>query len=120
MNYKSFLTELQNYYGPYPENSKLPNYIFTYLKRDIEEKRLPLLFRYVQYSHSHRFGAPGISDIEKSIYDAIRNNKGIDVHKNKNPETKIKEKELTKDELIEGEKLLKELGGLTGIFKKVI
>lgn len=80
MKYTDFMHELQNYYGLYPEGSQVPNYVLGYLQRDIDETKLDRLFRFVTYSHPHRFGAPGIAEIEKSISDAIYKKKGDDVH----------------------------------------
>lgn len=80
MNYNQFMEELQKYYGLYPENSKIPQYVKGYLQRDIDETKLDRLFRFVTYHHSHRFGAPGIAEIEKSISEALYKKKGEDVH----------------------------------------
>jgi len=74
------MQEIQKYYGGYKENSAVPQYVFSYLQRDINESKLDRLFRFVTYHHSHRFGAPGIAEIEKSISEALYRKKGEDVH----------------------------------------
>jgi len=74
------MEELQTYYGLYPDESQVPNYVLGYLQRDIDETKLDRLFRFVTYYHPHRFGAPGIAEIEKSISDALYRKKGEDVH----------------------------------------
>lgn len=75
------MVEVQYYYGGYPENSKVGDYVMKYLQRDIDERKLDRLFRFVTYNHAVRFGAPGISDIEKAINEALYKKKGEDVHK---------------------------------------
>ena len=80
MTYDIFMEEIQKYYGIYPEGSKIPQYVLGYLQRDIDETKLDRLFRFVTYHHPHRFGAPGIAEIEKSISEALYKKKGEDVH----------------------------------------
>ena len=81
MTYTEFMEELQKYYGLYPQDSYIPKYLLGYLQRDIDENKLDRLFRFVTYHHPHRFGAPGIAEIEKSISEALYKKRGEDVHK---------------------------------------
>ena len=81
MNYNQFMEEIQTYYGTYPKDSKVGNYVQGYLERDIDETKLDRLFRFITYNHPHRFGAPGVAEIEKSISEALYKKKGEDVHK---------------------------------------
>ena len=98
MNYNQFMEEIQTYYGTYPEGSKVGNYVLGYLERDIDESKLDRLFRFVTYHHAVRFGAPGISDIEKSINEALYKKKGEDVHKLGFHTTEEKERPNTPEE----------------------
>ena len=120
MTYKTFMEKIQEYYGGYPENSIVQRYVMGYLKRDIDEKKLSRLFRFLTYNHAVRFGAPSISDIEKSIYEALRNKKGEDPHKTIDNNTMEDLTPVTEKEYEEGNKLLEDAGGLTAIFKKTL
>jgi len=114
LNYQEFMKELQLYYGGYEQGSRIPTYVMAYLKHDIDEEKLNTLFRYITYYHPVRYKAPGISDIEKAIYEAIRNNKGSDVHKIEI--TKIELEELTEKEKQMNEEFLRN-GGLMGLVR---
>ena len=120
MTYKEFIDKIQEYYGSYPKESKIGGYVLSYLKRDIDEEKLDRLFRYLTYAFPHRFGSPGIADIEKAITEAIKNHKGEDVHKIKTFTTSEEEYTIDDKEYEEGKKLLEEAGGLSGIFNGII
>ena len=113
MEYTDFMHEIQTYYGLYGEGSKVPNYVLGYLRRDIDEGKLERLFRYVTYNHAVRFGAPGISDIEKAINEALYKKKGEDVHKLGFYTTEEKERPNTPEEDEEMVKLWKSYGKKT-------
>ena len=117
MTYDIFMEEIQKYYGIYPEGSKIPQYVLGYLQRDIDELKLDRLFRFVTYHHPHRFGAPGIAEIEKSISEALYKKKGEDVHAINDYTTMEEIEILTPEEMKEGEELLKAAGGLSGMMK---
>ena len=108
MNYKEFMDRIQDYYGGYKEGSKVGGYVVSYLKRDIDELKLDRLFRFVTYHHPHRFGAPGIAEIEKSISEALYKKKGEDVHSS-NFKPHDTERPNTLEEDIEMGKLMKDL-----------
>ena len=120
MKYKEFMEQIQNYYGGYPDGSKIHVYVMNYLKRNIQEDKLQRLFYFITFSHAVRYGAPDISDMEKAIYNALRSGKGEDVHQTRNNNTA---EELPSREDIDyeaGKKMLDDAGGLTAIFKKGI
>ncbi len=98
MTYNQFMEEIQTYYRIYPKDSKVGNYVQGYLARDIDEAKLDRLFRFVTYHHPHRFGAPGIAEIEKSISEALYKKKGEDVHKISFYTTQEKERPNTPEE----------------------
>ena len=108
MQYDDFMKEIQLYYGLYPEKSAVPSYVLGYLQRDIDELKLDRLFRFVTYHHPHRFGAPGIAEIEKSISEALYKHKGEDVH-SANFTPKDNERPNTLEEDIKIGKLMKNL-----------
>jgi hypothetical protein len=119
LTYKELTEKIQDYYGSYPEGSKIGNYVMSYLKRDIDESKLDKLFRYVTYFYPHRFGPPGIADIEKAINESIYKHKGDDVHKIKKYTTSELET-ITEEERKEADKLIEQAGGLTDMFGKVV
>lgn len=118
MSVNDFMERLQDYYGPYKEGTKVGAYVKKYIETEMDESKLPNLFKFITYSHGHRFGPPGISDIEEAIKEALKTGKGIDIHKTKIKE--YEEKEIPVEELEEGKRLLEEAGGLGGLFKKAI
>jgi hypothetical protein len=113
------MNQLQDLYGAYPEESRIPDYVMAYLKRDIDEKKLTRLFRFITYSHPVRFGPPGIAAIEKSINDALYRKKGEDVHKNQVFTTGEEMDFGSEEEYQEGVKLLKEKGGLSNMLEEL-
>lgn len=110
------MKELQLYYGGYEQGSRIPAYIMAYLKHDIEEKELHTLFRYITYYHPVRYKAPGISDIERAIQEALRNNKGSDVHRVKVIKQEIET--LTEEEKKMNDEFMRN-GGLMGLFREI-
>lgn len=120
MNYKEFMNRIQDYYGGYQEGSKVGGYIVSYLKRDIDETKLDRLFRFVTYHHPHRFGAPGIAELEKSISEALYKKRGEDVHKVSHSTTMENADPLTDEEMQEGAELLEASGGLSGMMKDLV
>ena len=111
------MDRIQDYYGGYQEGSRVGGYVLGYLKRDIDETKLDRLFRFVTYHHPHRFGAPGIAEIEKSISEALYKKKGEDVHAIHDYTTMEEIEILTPEEMKEGEELLEAAGGLSGMMK---
>jgi hypothetical protein len=83
LTYQDFMDHVQDYFGAYPEKSHVPDYVMAYLKRDIDEERLNVLFRYLSYSHPVNYGAPDIAAIESAVIWGLKNNKGSGVHKSK-------------------------------------
>lgn len=118
MTYQEFMELAQRYYGPYPENGEVSKFVMAYLRRDIDETKLDRLFRLVTYSHGHRFGPPGIADIEKAITEAIRSGRGTDVHKigKGNPDLL----EVSDEEYKQGISILSQTGGLKALMEKAL
>lgn len=97
MQYTDFMLRIQEYYGPYVQRNskgeiardkeqnaiptKVKDFVFAYIKKEINENSLDRLFRFIAYSHPVNYGPPDIAAIEKAINEGIKNNKGSDVHK---------------------------------------
>lgn len=118
MEINTFFTSLENYYGPYKGDSKVKEFVRRYILRDIDPLKYDKLLRFITYYHASRFGAPGISDIEKAIKEAIKDGKGSDVHMIRS--SSYEEQAVSDDEYKKGVDILSKTGGFRNMIDELV
>lgn len=110
MTIDQFITENENYYGPYPKKMDyIKNAISLYLQ-NFREDKLSQLLQIVWMNHNHNFGAPDIAAIEKAYDHALKNGKCGGLKKLREATIFHDDEVLTEEEKAETRRMIEEKG----------
>jgi hypothetical protein len=114
-NYEAFMKALQEEFGGYKAADA--KRVMAYLRKDIQESRLPVLWRYILYHWQSTTQPPKISHIEEAIRQGMRNHNEGSVAKRVEFTTQ-QVRDLSPQEQEEARKEFNARGGLTGMWNE--
>jgi hypothetical protein len=108
-DYDAFMKAVQERFGGYKKSEY--GLVMAYLQKDIDERRLPTLWRYLIYVRKPEYGPPSVPHLEEAIRLGRENHNEGSVYKVQHYNT-MQVDRVSPEEFEEGRALLDAHGGL--------